>query len=67
VHAAGFSPPPTSAVCTPRYRCYHHRYRAQHVVEVSSKTGLVSILGGKWTTYRKMAEDAVDAVRAVGS
>jgi glycerol-3-phosphate dehydrogenase len=37
------------------------------VVEVSSKTGLVSILGGKWTTYRKMAEDAVDAVRAVGS
>ena len=34
----------------------------QHVVEVSPKTGLVSILGGKWTTYRKMAEDAVDAV-----
>lgn len=32
------------------------------MVEVSKKTGLVSILGGKWTTYRKMAEDAVDAV-----
>jgi glycerol-3-phosphate dehydrogenase len=25
-----------------------------------SDTGLVTITGGKWTTYRKMAEDAVD-------
>lgn len=25
-----------------------------------SKSGLVTITGGKWTTYRKMAEDAVD-------
>lgn len=33
-----------------------------HVVEVSKKTGLVSVLGGKWTTYRRMAEDAVDAL-----
>nr|CAB3250536.1 glycerol-3-phosphate dehydrogenase, mitochondrial [Phallusia mammillata] len=31
-----------------------------HVVEVS-KTGLVTIAGGKWTTYRSMAVDAVDA------
>jgi len=23
---------------------------------------MVSILGGKWTTYRRMAEDAIDAV-----
>jgi glycerol-3-phosphate dehydrogenase len=30
-----------------------------HVVEVSS-AGLVSIMGGKWTTYRKMAEDCVN-------
>jgi glycerol-3-phosphate dehydrogenase len=30
-----------------------------HEVRISS-TGLVSVLGGKWTTYRKMAEDAVD-------
>lgn len=36
----------------------------QHVVEVSP-TGMVSILGGKWTTYRRMAEDAVDAVSRV--
>lgn len=27
---------------------------------VVSKSGLVSIMGGKWTTYRKMAEDAVN-------
>lgn len=27
---------------------------------VISKTGLVTITGGKWTTYRKMAEDTVD-------
>ena len=26
-----------------------------------SPSGLVSIIGGKWTTYRKMAEDVVDA------
>jgi glycerol-3-phosphate dehydrogenase len=30
-----------------------------HEVRVSS-SGLVSVLGGKWTTYRKMAEDCVD-------
>jgi glycerol-3-phosphate dehydrogenase len=28
---------------------------------VVSRSGLVSLLGGKWTTYRRMAEDAVDA------
>lgn len=31
-----------------------------HKVEVS-QSGLVNIVGGKWTTYRQMAEDAVDA------
>jgi glycerol-3-phosphate dehydrogenase len=37
----------------------------EHAVVVSN-SGLVTIVGGKWTTYRKMAEDAlVDAV-AVG-
>jgi len=29
-------------------------------------SGLVTITGGKWTTYRKMGEDAVDAAAAVG-
>ena len=30
-----------------------------HHIEISD-TGLVTIAGGKWTTYRKMAEDVVD-------
>jgi glycerol-3-phosphate dehydrogenase len=31
----------------------------EHTIEIS-KTGLVTVAGGKWTTYRKMAEDCVD-------
>lgn len=30
-----------------------------HKIEISS-SGLITICGGKWTTYRKMAEDLVD-------
>lgn len=33
---------------------------------VVSPSGLITIAGGKWTTYRKMAEDAIDKVIAVG-
>jgi glycerol-3-phosphate dehydrogenase len=36
-----------------------------HKVNVST-SGLVSILGGKWTTYRKMAEDTLNAAAMVG-
>ena len=36
-----------------------------HVIRVST-SGLVSIMGGKWTTYRKMAEDGVDRAIVVG-
>jgi glycerol-3-phosphate dehydrogenase len=36
-----------------------------HAVSVSS-SGLVSVVGGKWTTYRKMAEDCVDVAARVG-
>ncbi|BBN03834.1 glycerol-3-phosphate dehydrogenase [Marchantia polymorpha subsp. ruderalis] len=36
-----------------------------HVV-VTDDHGLVTITGGKWTTYRSMAEDAVDAAIQVG-
>ncbi len=32
----------------------------EHFIEVAP-SGLVTITGGKWTTYRKMAEDTVDA------
>jgi len=31
----------------------------EHIVSIS-RCGLVTIAGGKWTTYRKMAEDTID-------
>jgi len=34
-----------------------------HRIEVSD-TGLISIVGGKWTTYRRMAQDTMDRVIA---
>jgi glycerol-3-phosphate dehydrogenase len=37
----------------------------EHAVVVSS-SGLVTITGGKWTTYRTMARDAVDHAARVG-
>jgi glycerol-3-phosphate dehydrogenase len=36
-----------------------------HFIEVSAG-GLVSIVGGKWTTFRRMAEDVVDRAAQVG-
>jgi glycerol-3-phosphate dehydrogenase len=33
---------------------------------ITSNTGLVSVLGGKWTTYRRMGEDAVNHAMKVG-
>jgi glycerol-3-phosphate dehydrogenase len=36
-----------------------------HTLQVSG-SGLVTITGGKWTTYRKMAEDTVDHAAIVG-
>jgi glycerol-3-phosphate dehydrogenase len=33
-----------------------------HEVELDSTSGLISILGGKWTTHRLMAQDTLDAV-----
>lgn len=35
------------------------RLARDHVIELS-RSGLLTITGGKWTTYRKMAADAVD-------
>jgi glycerol-3-phosphate dehydrogenase len=38
-----------------------------HEVEVDEVSGLISVLGGKWTTYRAMAEDGINYVqRALG-
>ena len=34
---------------------------------IVSQSGLVSITGGKWTTYRKMAEDAIDFAQSVNN
>ena len=33
------------------------------VIEVDPSSGLISIMGGKWTTHRAMAEDTVNAVQ----
>jgi glycerol-3-phosphate dehydrogenase len=39
-----------------------------HEVEVDKESGLISILGGKWTTYRLMAKDTIDiAEKKMGS
>ncbi|MGD0052562.1 MAG: glycerol-3-phosphate dehydrogenase/oxidase [Vulcanimicrobiaceae bacterium] len=37
----------------------------EHLIDVAP-SGLVTIAGGKWTTYRKMAADVVDAAMRVG-
>ena len=31
-----------------------------HEVEMEEESGLISVLGGKWTTYRAMAQDGID-------
>jgi glycerol-3-phosphate dehydrogenase len=36
-----------------------------HTIEISS-SGLLTIAGGKWTTYRHMAEDAIDHAIVLG-
>ena len=36
-----------------------------HVVRIS-KSGLVTVTGGKWTTYRKIAEDTINTAIQVG-
>jgi glycerol-3-phosphate dehydrogenase len=33
------------------------------VIEVDPGSGLISIMGGKWTTYRAMAADTIDCVQ----
>ncbi len=38
----------------------------EHYIE-KSNSGLISIAGGKWTSYRKMAEDVVDVVQELAN
>jgi len=33
-----------------------------HVIEVNEKSGLVSLMGGKWTAYRIQGEETVDRI-----
>jgi glycerol-3-phosphate dehydrogenase len=40
------------------------RISREHVIEVSP-SGLITVTGGKWTTYRQMAADTVDEVLRV--
>jgi glycerol-3-phosphate dehydrogenase len=41
------------------------RLSREHIVE-TSRSGLVTIAGGKWTTYRQMAQDTIDVALKVG-
>ncbi len=41
------------------------RISREHSIDVSA-SGLITIAGGKWTTYRNMAEDCVDHAITVG-
>jgi len=57
---AGLRPLPLNrSVSNTKDMSRHHR------VMVSS-SGLISVQGGKWTTYRKMGEDAIDKAVIVG-
>lgn len=40
------------------------RLSREHHIEVS-RGGMVTITGGKWTTYRRMAEDCIDVAQSV--
>lgn len=53
VHAPGASGAPTAALSR------------EHSIAVSP-AGLVSVTGGKWTTYRRMAEQVLDTAIAAG-
>eukprot|EP00983_Pelagomonas_calceolata_P036758 1134489-Pelagomonas_calceolata.AAC.8 len=37
-----------------------------HAVIFEDKDGLLNVTGGKWTTYRAMAEQAIDLAMASG-
>jgi glycerol-3-phosphate dehydrogenase len=40
-----------------------NRLARDHEVETDATSGLISVMGGKWTTYRVMAKDTVDSVQ----
>lgn len=38
----------------------------EHTIMIEPTSGLITIAGGKWTTYRKMAEDVIDQASMLG-
>jgi glycerol-3-phosphate dehydrogenase len=38
----------------------------EHALVIDSVSGMMTVAGGKWTTYRRMAEDAVDMAQTLG-
>ncbi|MDD5175573.1 MAG: glycerol-3-phosphate dehydrogenase/oxidase [Sterolibacterium sp.] len=39
----------------------------EHVLLIDPVSGLLTVAGGKWTTYRRMAEDAVNVAQTLGN
>jgi len=39
----------------------------EHLLLIDPTSGLLTVAGGKWTTYRRMAEDAVDAAQTLAA
>ena len=37
-----------------------------HTILIDPDSGMITVVGGKWTTYRKMAEDVVDQASVLG-
>ena len=67
-HLVGIAaaPGPSTRPPPPAQRAARQICRRRHTV-LSSESGLVSVTGGKLTTYRKMAQDTVDeALRQLG-
>lgn len=48
---------------SPRGKLATEKIIRDHEVEIDTSSGLISIIGGKWTTYRAMAEDTINAVQ----
>jgi glycerol-3-phosphate dehydrogenase len=48
---------------SPRGKLATEKIIRDHEVEIETSSGLISIIGGKWTTYRAMAEDTINAVQ----
>jgi glycerol-3-phosphate dehydrogenase len=71
-HPTPSAPPPPavlintcSALSNPPHT-HTHLTPAPPAVLIKDPCGLITITGGKWTTYRRMAQDAVDAAVASG-